>query len=163
RRIEELLEKLKEGPPPPGEIRQTLRAGERCIETMAFTRRAGSASRAGSVSDGDEFLAAADRDGIRFWDPKTGKDLPRVACPHGAPKGSPWVSTAGPCLALGAAVRKTQGEAEPRGESATPKQAETEGHVGEAGGIAFPADGRTLASSPVGEPVVRLWDTSTGR
>src|SRR5262249_40528229 len=70
RRIEEILEKLKQGPPAPGTVVQTLRAGERCIESMAFTK------------DG-QMLAASDRDGIRFWNTKTGTALPKLACPYG--------------------------------------------------------------------------------
>jgi WD40 repeat protein len=151
RRIEELLEKLKGGPPPPGEIRQTLRAGERCVEAMAFTKDS-------------QILAAADRDGIRFWDPKTGKELPRLACPHGdvqalafAPNGRSLAFTAGTSLVAVATLGETQAQA------GTLKQAETQGHTAEVGGIAFSADGKVLASFAAGEPAVRLWDTSTGR
>jgi WD40 repeat protein len=153
RRIEDLLEKLKQGPPSPGEVRHTFKTGDRCVEALAFTR------------DGDS-IAAGDRGGIRFWTTKTGKELPRLGCPLGdvealtfSPDKRTLAYAAGPSLIALASL--TTG-AEPRWESKI-KPAEEPGHVFEIGGLSFSPDGKVVASFAVGDASLRLWDSGTGK
>jgi WD40 repeat protein len=153
RRIEDLLEKLKQGPPSPGEARHTFKTGDRCVEALAFTR------------DGDS-IAAGDRGGIRFWNAKTGKEQLRLTCPLGdvealafSPDKRTLAFTAGPSLI---ALASLSAGAEPCWEFKI-KPAEEPGHVFEIGGISFSPDGKFLASFGVGDTSLRLWDTANGK
>jgi hypothetical protein len=112
RRIEDLLKRMKEGPPVPGRLLHSLPC-DASVDVLTFAR------------DG-QTLAVAERDGIHFRDAKTGKELPRLSCPQGnvqavafAPDGRSLAYTAGTSV-IGLATLVTPTGAEPRWEPTAP-------------------------------------------
>ncbi|MBL8792573.1 MAG: hypothetical protein JNM56_01580 [Planctomycetia bacterium] len=150
RRIEELLERLKQGPPPPGELRHTLTAGE-LVRGIALS------------ADG-KTLAAADRDGLRFWNADDGSELPALASKNG-PIAALTFAPDGATLAysdqlglVGLARRSGQ-----RWEPTTHALAGQQGHTGAVESVAFSPDGKLVASCCVAETFVRIWNAHTGK
>jgi WD40 repeat protein len=150
RRIEELLDRLKQGPPPPGEQLHTLTAGE-LVRGISLT------------PDG-KTLAAAERDGIRFWDARSGKELHKLISNNG-PIGAVAFAPDGRTLAysdqlglIGLAVPVEQ-----RWASTTHASSVQQGHIGTVESVSFSPDGKTVAGCSAAETIVRIWDAQSGK